>query len=339
MLVKFKQSLWILLPIIFILMVFNTVFNLNQTDYGAAINPDWVVKDFEASPTASELGRKEVTKVGVYILRILNFDSTTGTYQIEFFLNFECQTRPCDPSQFEITNATSSPEIEDQTDPSVRGNEYYFRVRTNMQTTIDVRSFPFDVQKLRIEFEDKSKNREAYIFIPDPNISGIDSQVNIAGWTAAPEISGFEESHYYDTYDEEYSRAVFELLAYNPFWESILRTILPVIVITFAGIISFFMKYDRAGDRLGVVTSSLVSAVLFSLSFPKGATFMSAYMLANYLILVSALAVTVRLMSLVNENKNDEAMKLHDLTDNIYPILWLIVQVMFIGYGLMIFNM
>ena len=99
------------------------------------------------------------------------------------------------------------------------------------------------------------------------------------------------------------------------------------------------MKYDRAGDRLGVVTSSLVSAVLFSLSFPKGATYMSTYMLANYIILVSALAVTVRLMSLVNEDKHDDAMKLHDLTDNIYPVVWLIVQVMFIGYGMIIFNL
>jgi len=319
-------------------MVFSTVF-LSRPNYDAADNPDWTIKDFESAPTASELAGKEVVKVGIYVLRILNFDSTNGTYQVEFFLNFECKTRPCDPSQFEITNATSSPEIEDQTDPSLRGDEYYYRVRTNMQTTIDVRSFPFDVQKLRIELEDKNKADDQYIFIPDPSFSGIDSQVTIAGWSAEPSITGYEESHFYNVYDETFSRAVFELLAYNPWWESFLRTILPVIVITFAGIISFFMKYDRAGDRLGVVTSSLVSAVLFSLSFPKGATYMSTYMLANYIILVSALAVTVRLMSLVNEDKHDDAMKLHDLTDNIYPVVWLIVQVMFIGYGMTIFNL
>jgi len=258
---------------------------------------------------------------------------------MECFLNFGCKTNPCDPSNFEIPNATSTPEIIDETDPESESfGYYYYRVRTSMQTTIDVSQFPFDVQKLRIEFEDKNKPDTDYIFIPDPSFSGIDPQVIIAGWSAEPSITGYEESHYYNVYEESYSRAVFELLAYNPWWESFLRTILPVVVITFAGIISFFMKYDRAGDRLGVVTSSLVSAVLFSLSFPKGATYMSAYMLANYLILVSALVVTVRLMSLGNENKLDEAKKLHDLTDNIYPIIWLIVQVIFVGYAMVGFS-
>lgn len=333
---KIKQSIWISLPIILIMIVFGTIVYSNLLGVETAIQSDAVIKNFN-SPQSSSLTGKEVARIGAYVLRILDFDSTTGSYQIELFLNLKCETQLCDPSNFEIPNSTSFPDIEDQTDPAERG-DYYYRVRTNMQTSIDVRSFPFDVQKLRIEFEDKYKSRDDYIYIPDPALSDIDPQVNIAGWSAVPAINGYEESHYYYTYDETFSRAVFELLIYNPVWDSILKTILPVIVITFAGIISFFMKYDRAGDRLGVVSSSLVSAVLFSLSFPKGATYMSAYMLANYLILVSALMVTVRLMSLVNENKLDEALKLHDLTDNIYPVLWLIVQVVFIGYGLMIFR-
>ena len=335
---KFKQTLWILLPIIFILIVFGTIVFSSLTGNETDIQSDAIIKDF-SPPQLSILTGKEATRIGIYVVRVWGFDSSTGTYQIEFYLNFVCETAPCDPSDFEIPNAISDIEIEDQTDPSVRGKEYYYRVTATMQTTIDVRSFPFDVQKLRIEFEDKYKSRDSYIYVPDIELSDIEPQANIGGWSAAPAIIGYEEPHYYYTYDTTYSKAVFELLIYNSVWESILKTILPIIVITFAGIISFFMRYDRAGDRLGVVSSSLVSAVLFSLSFPKGATYMSAYMLANYLILVSALVVTVRLIALVNENKHDEALKLHDLTDNVYPVIWLIVQVLFIGYGLVNFNL
>lgn len=339
---KVKQGLWLLLPIIFILIIFGipTFLGLIERQIsGELTQPSFLNKNFEYPPSESEIEGKEVVRVGIYILRISDFNAENGTYQIDLYLNFVCQTINCDPSDFEIPNATSFPEIEDQTYESVRGTEYYYRIRTALQSPVAVKYFPFDIQTLTIEFEDKYRASNEYIYIPDPNLSGIDPQGNIPGWSTISFITGSERDHNYDVYDESYSRAVFTLGAYNPIWESLLRTILPVIVISFAGIISFFMKYDRAADRLGVVSSSLVSAVLLNLSFPKGATYMSTYMLANYLILVSALVITVRLMALVNENKLDQAKKLHDITDNIFPIIWLIVQIVFVGYGLWVFNL
>ena len=286
-------------------------------------------------PSDSDVQGKEVVQIGVYILRILNFDTSTGTYQIDFFLNLKCQALPCDPTEFEVTNATSHPDIDSQTtEDDEQQGIYYYRVHADMQTVIDVREFPFDVQRLRIELEHKYKSATQYILLPDTQLSGFDSQIEIPGWTALPEIQGRSELHSYSIYGESYSKAILEVLVFNPIWESLLRTVLPVIVITFAGIISFFMKYDRAMDRLGLITSSLVGSVLFSLSFPRGATYMSAFMLANYLILVSGLGLTIRLMTLINEDKVEQAKKLHDVTDDVFLLIWFITQIAFVAYGL-----
>jgi len=277
--------------------------------------------------------------VGVYLLRILNFDNSKGTYQVEFYLNITCKTTPCDPS-VSIANATSKPEIVDITyeDEARLGKHYYF-VRANMQSNIDMSPFPFDVQKLRIEIEDTNRDDSILVLVPDESSSGVDPQVKIPNWSAVPIINTIEETHYIYVWDLRYSRVVFEVQVYNPIWDSLLRTILPVLVLTLGGILSFFTKTDRIADRLGIITSSLVASVMFSRNFPNGATYMSSYMLVNYVILVLGLSVTGRLMTLANAKKDEQAKKLQKVTDKWIPVIWLVAQILFITYGAWKFNM
>jgi len=175
---------------------------------GTVIEPGSVVKTFPPIPSASELGDKEAVRVGVYILSVGNLDTTTGRYTMDFFLNFICETVPCDPSEFDLMNGGADTSIEDQTDPTVRGEEYYYRIRAGLRTNLDLRNFPFDEHILEIEMEDKNKTDQEYIMIADPDQSGIDSSVYVSGWNLEPQISGEVNSHDYDVYNEAYSRAL-----------------------------------------------------------------------------------------------------------------------------------
>ena len=73
------------------------------------------------------------------------------------------------------------------------------------------------------------------------------------------------------------------------------------------------MKYDEIGERLALTSSTLVSAILYHLTLtasipPVGCmTFANKFMLANYVILFAALAVTVRLLLFVNAEEYENA--------------------------------
>jgi len=65
-------------------------------------------------------------------------------------------------------------------------------------------------------------------------------------------------------------------------------------------------------------------------------TFADKFMLANYVILFAALAVTVRLMLLVTAEELEKAKKLHKYTQWLIPTLWLVMTVYLIVFGLSI---
>jgi hypothetical protein len=140
---------WVVIAVIFMVLVAMIPLFLsspqNTTAFGSK-KADDVLYDFQ-QPDGEYLLGKEVVKVGVYILSVGNLDTRTGTYAMDFFLNFKCQTPPCDPAQFDIMNAATR-QIDDQTDDSVRGSEFYYRIRANLQTNLDLKEFPFDKHTL-----------------------------------------------------------------------------------------------------------------------------------------------------------------------------------------------
>lgn len=303
----------------------------------------WSVRETELNANASRLGAvqpsaqdiegKEVVNIGVYILSVGNLDTTTGTYRIDFFLNFICDTIPCDPSEFDIMNAADLPSVQDQTDPEVRGKEFYYRVNTRLQSNLDLRDFPFDQHILEIEIEDKNKTDEQFIYVPVDSLSGIDSNVRVAGWDLAPEITGEVEEHRYDVYNESYSRARYYIEIYHPWFSSFMKGLFAAIVIVMVGMLSFAMRHDATTDRLALTSSTLVGAILYHLTLtstipPVGyLTFADSYMLMNYVFVFMALGITVALMLFMDSNEVQKAISLHKQTRLLVPVGWVIASI------------
>ncbi len=305
---------------------------------GTVIEPGSVIKTFPPIPSAAELGNREAVRVGVYILSVGNLDTTTGRYTMDFFLNFICETVPCDPSEFDLMNGGADTSIEDQTAPEVRGEEYYYRIRASLRTNLDLRNFPFDEHILEIELEDKNKNDQAYVLIADPEQSGIDSSVYVSGWNLEPQISGEVNSHDYDVYGEAYSRARFALRIYHPWFSSFMKGLFAAIVIVGVGMLSFFMKPEDAGDRIELTSATLASAIFYHLTLtasipPVGyLTYADRFMILQYIFITVSLGVAVSLFLLQSgENaENDQkglADQIHNATRWSIPMLWVISMI------------
>ena len=333
-----KNKPWVMFVIVIALILGLVPLFLSSPNSGASfsagIDPKKVVKTFPASPSATELADKEVVKVGVYILSVGNLDTTTSRYTVDFFLNFICVTKNCDPKNFDLINAGLDRDVEDQTDPSEAGEAYYYRVRSTMRTNLDLRNFPFDEHVLEIEIEDKNKTDAKYVYIADPEQSGIDSSVYVSGWNLEPSITGEVNSHNYDVYDENYSRARFYIRIYHPWFSSFMKGLFAAIVIVGVGMLSFLMKPEDAGDRLELTSATLASAIFYHLTLtasipPVGyLTYADRFMIMQYVFITISLGVSVWLFLLQTKAEEDPsqaelANQIHGATRWLVPVLWI----------------
>lgn len=304
------------------------------------------VMKFDPEPDPASLAGKEVVRVGIYVLSVGNLDTTTGTYTLDFFLNFKCETAPCDPSNFDLINAASDPFIEDQTAEDEYGREYYYRVRSDLQTQLDLRKFPFDSHQLKVSFEDKLKSSDEYVFIVDPSLSGIDSSVLVSGWDLVPRLSAEDENHVYKVYDESFSRARFFLEITHPWLSAFMKSIFAAIVIVGVGMLSFLMSYKDAQDRIGLTSATLASAIFYHLTLTSSVppvgylTYGDQFMILQYIFITATLATAIALFLLVSDDNSGEhndqlAQKIDAWTRHIIPPLWVVsmvvMQLVYIG--------
>jgi hypothetical protein len=278
-------------------------------------------------------GAPQVIRVGVYVLSVGDLDMTTGSYKMDFFLNFKCD-KPCDPSNFDLMNAESYV-WEDQTGDPKNNTRFSYRVHANLLTELDLRHYPFDSHDLPVKIEDKRLPVSQLVYQVDPKLSGIDENVVVSGWLLAPNSSAEVVSHHYSIFDDDYSRYRFYVTIYHAWFSSFMKGFFAAIVIVLVGMLSFLMRYDEITERLTLTTSTLVGAILYHLTLtsaipPVGyLTFADEFMIANYIVISAALAVTVVLMWYLNEeNRHEKAQRLHRRTRWTIPGLWLLIMIM-----------
>jgi hypothetical protein len=335
------QRPWVLYVIIFMLLVALTPLFLSGRGNAPTIfgTTQKIQYDGFKQPPATELQGKKIVRVGVYILSVGNLDTKTGSYAIDFFLNLTCQTLPCDPTQFDIMNANPKPVVDDQTaDTDREKGIFYYRIRANLQTNLNLREFPFDKHTLTIEIEDKNQNRDVYVFVPDSALSGIDSEVYVAGWNLQPYIQGIEKAHNYSVYGEAYSRIRFAIQIFHPWSSSFMKGLFAAIVIVGAGMLSFLLKENEARDRITLSSSTLASAIFYHMTLtasvpPVGyLTYADRFMILNYIFIATQLIVALTLFLRQRPEYDTPEQKkisteIHKTTRWMIPLGWILALI------------
>lgn len=322
--------------------------------FALAFSPYFVSKTFaspsvpvamKSKPATLMAGEKIIEKVGFYVLGITDLNVATGSYTMDGYLNFECNL-PCneDPGNpaFDVMNATGEPEISEQTSDTKGNTIHYYRIRVPLASNLILKDFPFDYHLLTLHIEDKILGDDELTYEFDPSKSGVDDFAIVSGWEVADSLKGEIISHDYAIYTSPYSRLIFSVAIYHPWFSSFMKGLFAAIVIVMVGMLSFLMKYDEIGERLALTSSTLVGAILYHLTLtssipPVGyMTFADKFMLANYVIVFGALAVTVRLMLFVNAEQHEKAKKLHAYTQWLIPAIWLGITIYLIVFGMSI---
>ena len=267
--------------------------------------------------------------VGIYVLNVSELDLTTGSYWMDFYLTIDCD-KPCTPYP-DIMNAAGTPDIENQTGYKPGETFYSFRIRANMLTEMNLANFPFDEHQLVVLVEDKTAGVEDLVYWSNPNLSGVDENVHIAGWTLEPGWEAYTIDKVYPIYPGTYySRYYYAITIAHPLFSSFMNSLFAAAVIVLVGLLSFIMRPEAAGERLALTSSTLVASILYHISLnssipPVGyLTYADKFMIANYLIVSLSVGISAALM-LLKDGRGKIAQTLHLWTRWSVPILWVLL--------------
>ncbi|MBF0316290.1 MAG: hypothetical protein HQK52_22925 [Oligoflexia bacterium] len=267
-------------------------------------------------------------KIGVYVLHVGKYDLQGATYEMDFYLLFECRPA-CNTLDFEIMNATKVNSLK------VRNEEgtLVYRVRAELNKINNLHNYPFDAHTLDIVIEDKHLTSDKIIFEVNPSKTALDSQLNVVGFDLSHDWRATVNNHYYETFQRISPRYTFSIDIQRPMLAGFLKGILPALIIIFCNFLALFIRIDHITQRLGVVTSTLIASVVFHLNLtnsipPLGhITYADTFMFINYISLFSVFIEVIMTMYFMDSKHKNIARISNKISIWIIPLLWLLLQI------------
>jgi hypothetical protein len=204
---------------------------------------------------------------------------------MDFYLQFQWSDKSVNPGSFEFMNGRAGSKEKIYENYTADSSEVWYRVQANLFISPDFKDYPFDTQTLLVVVEDSKLNISGLRYTIIEDMSGIDPQFSISGWSSNDFDVGVTEHEY--PWGEVYSQFVFSVKLSRNTGPTVVKIMLPPIIFCLVSGLSFFFKADKITHRLGLGTSMLISAVMFHLSQT------SSLPALPYLILLDKIMISV----------------------------------------------
>ncbi len=221
----------------------------------------------------------DVVHVGVFVEDFNAFNVEEGTVDAHFFANLRSD-KPFSMRDFEIKNG----EITQFTAISDTPTEKRYRFFATLTVEPDLRRFPFDIHKLQIIVEPKTRSEQSLVMVIDNPKTGFSKDASPPGWQITGQAYTITNQ---SSMDEEipYSRAIFGYEVTRDHRSTALKFFLPIFIIVLISLGSLIMKTT---SRLGVNASMFLAAVMIhwriadSVPLVAYATFLDIFMIITY---------------------------------------------------------
>jgi hypothetical protein len=266
-------------------------------------------------------------QVGVWIIEIQKVDLSASMYRLDFYLWFSF-----DPSQINADNVAQYEFVNGQpTIKRIDANDSYleYRVTGDFLKTFDFSDYPFESHTLFIELEHENLDDTQLIYDIDPS-SYIEPSAGVSGW----DVGSMHTEALTHTYGgESFSRPAFDVKLSRPLTSGIIKSVLPLAIITGISLLAFAMAAEDYNNKMALGITTLLSATAFHLSLLSGIpptgylTFADRMMIAVYILFLFNIGSAVYLMTLARKNKKEQATKFNSKTQKILPILIVVLAI------------
>jgi len=267
-------------------------------------------------------------KVGTYLLNVGNYDPAFGSYDLSFYLWFRW-----DPSiegftaaNFEFMNGKGvSTELIEE-----RPGYLLYRGEGSFFKKLDMSDFPFDSHELSLEIEDKLLTANKLVYVQDTEEqSSMNPDIAVLGWKTRNYTVSIE-SHYYSTWNQNYSRYVHHVSVSRPRVDFI-KVFLPIFFLSILGFLTFFINIRKFSERISLSVFTFMAAIAYQIQVnvtipPLGFfTFADKAMIAVYAGLLFSTIYTIYIEWFEERRKERAAFRVNRFAVYFYFILQLLV--------------
>lgn len=284
-------------------------------------------------PSSTSYAYAEEVKAGIWLVNVDRFDTSTGSYNVDFYIWFrwDASGESDKPINFEFTNGrTASIDIIRQSD-----GYYEARVRGTFIKKLDFTNYPFDEHTLTIEVEDKVKSIDDLIFVVDDKASGVDEGLSIPGWYMKSWSIGVGEHRYPDA---TYSRLIFSFTLARYTLSTVLKSVLPITVISTIASLTFFIAPKNFAQRIGIGVTTLLAGVAAHLNLTSQLpqigylTFADKIMIIAYSIFLHGLITTTLVIRALDKEKGEYANYINRRALELVPVMvGILATLLFLG--------
>jgi len=201
--------------------------------------------------------------VGIQLENIGTINRQNGSYDLIFWVTITSDeidfTKNPPPENFDFTNG----HVEEITGMMTEPHFHKFKVRGTFYNAMDFRSYPFEKIDLAIHMEPYYPNTDdKLVFTVNPEYSGISTSesTSVPGWDLGdPKFVVTSEKYPWGSFSHlaaNYKVGTTELSAF-------MKKLFPIGVLMGFSFASFLLSPKNIGERLGMISASLLSATFY----------------------------------------------------------------------------
>jgi hypothetical protein len=213
--------------------------------------------------------------LGAYLTSLYDIDNDNGSFSADVWVWTKSKTKYNINNSLEVSLLSSQvPHFSEVLETKRLKNGEFYTQRKISGTFVhdyDLTNFPFDKQKLTINFEDSDLNKDALEFITDMG-SGYDKEISIDGWNilgvSLRSITKDYDTNFGDTTKpsiDQYSRVAMDIELERDDKFIFFKITLGLFAAVFVALFSNFMSSANAdiySNRVGLVGASLLAVVV-----------------------------------------------------------------------------
>lgn len=292
--------------------------------------------------------------VGAYVNDIQDINLETHSYAVDIYIWFRWRDRTVSPTEsvemvnpFELWGHTS--ELIYDEPEEISPGEFYqvLRVQGRFSKKFLLTNFPYDRQKLVVEFEDSQHASNRLIYEPDSSPLTVNPRLVLPGFHVSTPSLEIETFQYPTAFGDprldrphSYSRARIKIPIARPIVTYSVKLLLPITCVVLCASLMLLIRATYVDARVGIGITSLLTVVALQLSSNQQMpsvdylVLMDKIYISAYVYILAALAVVLYTARLVDAQHLVRAEKLQHRLFALLTGLFVLSSMIIVGMGI-----